>query len=705
MFFRLLLPLLGLSLSACSGQASAGGGWDNNQAEILQEPESSLFISSSTAMPRSASRDNAYVLHLNNFTAESYELLSASVTSMTSESASQIVALSTRLCQVVESEHSCPLWITVKRGILSTDALITVDLRRNDGRLERLNKFIRMGNNSGASSGVVFNNDIKQLIVESGNTGISIPFLLTESYDYLAANNSSLWCKYSGYGKGNSCTLTLNGNVLSSDTILTFGLTAYRDSLVTVPIAESLPVEVNPRADLLVSQDLKITADGEGIVLITLFNNGNATASGIEKVFAINSKLQSPADKDSCSTTLAAGAYCKFAISALATQSGQESIKIKYHNNLVATSYDTTTTVHYTVIEKPIVNLPAVASGWGSNGVTWDVLKNPSVVVPERFTLGSGKEAGCFTDKLTGLMWPRNGNFGTGKNFAQMVYAASKLNLCGYSDWHLPTINELRSLVNYTASGSSVSWLNHLKLGNEFIFTEPLVAGAYASSSDGPNTWFIDFSKGLLNRDASANGSGENYYMLPVRINNPSAPAAVSATGEINGATISSSFGIAWPSPRFVRTNEDCIVDRLSGLMWAQDASLLAKANWGSLSKNGSAQSLITQINNDQDNVNYKLCGYTDWRLPNIHELQSLFSYRAGLRLDLWLMYGSGNSAMPDCDGDCFNNVANAGFWSSTSYAPRNDGKDEAWVLDSSGNISSYPVSWTHGVWPVRSYK
>lgn len=64
------------------------------------------------------------------------------------------------------------------------------------------------------------------------------------------------------------------------------------------------------------------------------------------------------------------------------------------------------------------------------------------------------------------------------------------------------------------------------------------------------------------------------------------------------------------------------------------------------------------------------------------------------VRLDLWLMYGSGNSAMPDCDGDCFNNVANAGFWSSTSYAPRNDGKDEAWMLSSGGSISSSPVKW-----------
>jgi hypothetical protein len=65
-----------------------------------------------------------------------------------------------------------------------------------------------------------------------------------------------------------------------------------------------------------------------------------------------------------------------------------------------------------------------------------------------RFTVGTGAESDCITDNLTGLMWPKNGNLAGKLNWDDAIDYANNLTLCGYSDWRLPNINELESLLN-----------------------------------------------------------------------------------------------------------------------------------------------------------------------------------------------------------------------------------------------------------------
>ncbi len=73
-------------------------------------------------------------------------------------------------------------------------------------------------------------------------------------------------------------------------------------------------------------------------------------------------------------------------------------------------------------------------------GVAWP---NP------RFVSGTGAEADCMTDTLTGLMWPKNGNLAGGtKTWQEALDYANGLNYCGHSDWRLPNRKELFSLVN-----------------------------------------------------------------------------------------------------------------------------------------------------------------------------------------------------------------------------------------------------------------
>ena len=75
-----------------------------------------------------------------------------------------------------------------------------------------------------------------------------------------------------------------------------------------------------------------------------------------------------------------------------------------------------------------------------------------------RFTVGTGAEADCVTDNLTGLMWVKSPD-STTRTWADALTYANNLSLCGYSDWRLPNINELESLINAEQSNIA-SWLN-----------------------------------------------------------------------------------------------------------------------------------------------------------------------------------------------------------------------------------------------------
>ena len=113
-------------------------------------------------------------------------------------------------------------------------------------------------------------------------------------------------------------------------------------------------------------------------------------------------------------------------------------------------------------------------------------------------------------DKLTGLMWAKDGNAAGPKIWTDAKTYANTLNLCGYNDWRLPTINELASLVNYSDTASPLHWLN----SNGFNNIQP---GYYWSSNvyslSGGIAWFVNMGSGSV-----LNGSqASNNYVLPVR--------------------------------------------------------------------------------------------------------------------------------------------------------------------------------------------
>lgn len=140
-----------------------------------------------------------------------------------------------------------------------------------------------------------------------------------------------------------------------------------------------------------------------------------------------------------------------------------------------------------------------------TNGVAW-----PS----PRFVAGTGAAADCITDKLTGLMWAKSPSLSTYTWAKALIKdsttgGAIPATKCGYSDWRLPNLVELKSLINYGQS-TPATWLNNQG------FSNVRGNGYWSSSTYAPNkanAWYVSFSGGNLL--VATNGS--LYYVLPVR--------------------------------------------------------------------------------------------------------------------------------------------------------------------------------------------
>jgi hypothetical protein len=227
---------------------------------------------------------------------------------------------------------------------------------------------------------------------------------------------------------------------------------------------------------------------------------------------------------------------------------------------------------------------------------------------------------GTITDNVTGLMWQKT----TDKNnddiinyYDKMTYAsalagASSCNTGGYSDWRLPTIKEQYSLIMYygaeanptaTSQGSAVPFINQ----NYFTFgygdinsslhggtsDERLIDAQYATSSiyvsttmNGQSTMFgVNFADGRI-KGYPANAI-KKYYVLYCR-GNPS-------------------YGIN----NFVNNGDGTITDISSNLMWMQN-------------DNGTPVLWENALSYAE---NFTYAGFSDWRLPDVKELQNLLDY------------------------------------------------------------------------------
>ena len=143
-------------------------------------------------------------------------------------------------------------------------------------------------------------------------------------------------------------------------------------------------------------------------------------------------------------------------------------------------------------------------------------------------------------------------------------------------------------------------------------------------------------------------------------------------------------MGVAWPSPMFTANGDQTLTDNLTKLIWPSDAGTptVGLCAGGAMTWHG-ALNYVACLNTN----NY--LGHSDWRLPNVNELESVF-----------------NDGQPDMglwfNGQGFSNVQPSYYWSSTSYPFY---PSLAWhVSMGDGGVEPYGKNLNYFVyvWPVR---
>ena len=176
-------------------------------------------------------------------------------------------------------------------------------------------------------------------------------------------------------------------------------------------------------------------------------------------------------------------------------------------------------------------------------------------------------------------------------------------------------------------------------------------------------------------------------------------PAEVARTGQATSYAVGDDgaiqAGAVWPDPRFSERADGTVSDNLTGLVWAKNANLMVTRdpafdadgtiNDGSVTWQH-AIDYVAKLNNE----NY--LNHTDWRLPNVNELESLV--HAGVYI-------------PALSANPFTGVQSGIYWSSTSYAYYTDCAWGVVMSDGRIGIGDKPYAGSGGagfyVWPVRA--
>jgi hypothetical protein len=313
----------------------------------------------------------------------------------------------------------------------------------------------------------------------------------------------------------------------------------------------------------------------------------------------------------------------------------------KVYWGLAAGSWGTHTgTMYSTLVPKTGQTTSYQSSDDGDHkkGLAWP---NP------RFTEGTGISSNCVWDNLTGLIWLKcpngyHGDWASASTYCEGLDGSNGRG--GYTGWHLPSRSELQSLIDASKSNPA------LPAGHPF---KEIQSADYWSStpvaSDGSAAWMVNLGVGRVD-------SGYKTYTC--------------AVWPVLGT---------WPKPRFsvgAGVSSNCVVDNLTGITWMRSPN--CAADWPN------ALGYCEGLDGTEGRG-----GYTDWRLPNRNELQSL--------LDL----SSTNLALPA--GHPFLGIQSGDYWSSTTCATNSD---FAWMVNLGvGRVQTGYKLYTgtlFPVWPVR---
>ncbi|MFN0077963.1 MAG: sulfatase-like hydrolase/transferase [Prosthecobacter sp.] len=257
---------------------------------------------------------------------------------------------------------------------------------------------------------------------------------------------------------------------------------------------------------------------------------------------------------------------------------------------------------------------------------------------------------GTITDNNTGLMWQKTDSGEMTWDSART--GATSLGLAGYTDWRLPTAQEAFLILDHERNPAlnPTYFVNNAGGTPGYFWSSDLFYG------DNTKVWCTNTGGGLgpHNKTATISAGGANrHHARYVRGTKPT-------TGH-----------------HYVNNNDGTVTDLDTGLMWAQvPASAQTWANALTY-----AEGLTT-------------AGFSDWRLPNVKELQSL--------QDIPKATASAVTTNPCINRVLFPAATGTAYWSSTSV--KSGTPTQAWLVDFGVTTTASPSRNQQGITSYEPY-
>lgn len=216
---------------------------------------------------------------------------------------------------------------------------------------------------------------------------------------------------------------------------------------------------------------------------------------------------------------------------------------------------------------------------------------------------------GTITDLNTGLMWIKER--GEKMSWDSTFLMAAQCNTVGYTDWRVPSIKELYSLIDFngksgTTSNHCIPYIDTHYFG--WATGETLIGERVIDAQDWSSTKYKAFT--MINDSTIFGVNFVDGRIKGYPQYRPGTGNTVKQRLYVRFVRGNSNYGLN----NFIDNGDSTLTDNSTGLMWTKNDSKYGM-NWQNALS-------YAQVKNS---TNY--LGYNDWRLPTAKELQSIVDY------------------------------------------------------------------------------
>jgi hypothetical protein len=348
-----LLILLGSGLLLSTVACSQGGG---GRPDAINEPDPVVIVESATVIEPSKGKarlffddvgviplvtankqvvntKNKILVKINNSLEQPFTLNSIRVLdpeNMEAE-APALASIKSNACHTVQAWSSCTLSVTSnlsKSGSFILEASLTATEGNSPVIIRQI---IRASDKVGSNDGIMFRNDLDEIITSDGKYSMSFPVHLTDSFTSIKASNGYLVCPNNDYQAGATCSYLVSGEALNGKTLIATDLEGIKKDGGKVVSSYRTVVNTNDAAKLRLVQPRDVVLNAEKSAATTplvIFNAGNQVAMSLSPELFANSLLNIAST--TCTTSLNPGSSCLVNIAVSSKDSGFASVGANY---------------------------------------------------------------------------------------------------------------------------------------------------------------------------------------------------------------------------------------------------------------------------------------------------------------------------------------------------------------------------------------